>query len=63
MVVPEFIQAEVKPENLAGEAARLLSDASRRRAVVERLGRVRARLGPGGATRRAAEIALSLTSR
>lgn len=63
MVVPEFIQAEVRPERLAGEAARLLGDDSRRRAVGERLGRVRSRLGPGGATRRAAEIALSLTSK
>jgi lipid-A-disaccharide synthase len=63
MVVPEFIQAEVRPERLAGEAARLLNDDERRLAVVERLGRVRSKLGPGGATRRAAEVALSLTSK
>lgn len=63
MVVPEFIQAEVRPEKLAGEAARLLSDDARRRYTVERLGQVRSRLGPGGATKRAAEVALSLTSR
>ena len=60
MIVPEFIQAEVKPEMLAAEAARMLADEPRRRFIRERLAQVRSRLGPGGATKRAAEAALEL---
>lgn len=63
MIVPEFIQAEVKPEKLAAEAARMLGDEARRRLLTERLANVRSRLGPGGATKRAAEAALELISK
>jgi len=63
MIVPEFIQAEVKAERLAREAARLLADEGRRRAMADKLAQVKSRLGPGGATGRAAQAALELISK
>jgi lipid-A-disaccharide synthase len=59
-IVPEFIQAAVNPSVLADEAARILGDESRRRNIIERLRQVKSQLGPGGATREAARVALSL---
>jgi lipid-A-disaccharide synthase len=61
-IVPELIQAAAKPRLLAEEAMRILDDEPRRRAIVERLGQVKVQLGPGGATRKAAGIALSMVS-
>ena len=62
-VVPELLQGEVTPENLAREAAAILEDAGKRRRMVDGLERVRSCLGPGGATRKAAEIALAMVTR
>ncbi|MFZ1947216.1 MAG: lipid-A-disaccharide synthase [bacterium] len=59
-VVPELIQSEVNAQRLAEEAGRILADDRTRRDLLEGLAQVRARLGSGGATRRAAEIAASL---
>jgi lipid-A-disaccharide synthase len=59
-VVPEFIQSEVDPRRLAEEAHRILTDSSRRKGMIGQLSAVRKRLGEGGASRRAAEEALSL---
>jgi lipid-A-disaccharide synthase len=59
-LVPELIQSEVNAQSLAEEAGRILGDDRTRRGLLEGLGQVRARLGSGGATRRAAEIAASL---
>lgn len=62
-IVPEFIQAEVNPQALAAEAASILGDDARRSGIIERLGQVRSKLGSGGATRKAAEVALSLMAK
>jgi lipid-A-disaccharide synthase len=61
--VPELLQAEVNPASLAREAEAILEDDGRRRRMVDALARVRSRLGPGGATRKAAEIAVAMVTR
>ena len=59
-VVRELIQGGFQPRAVADEALALLADGPRRRDVLEGLAEVRARLGPGGASRRAAETVASL---
>lgn len=59
-VMPEFIQDEATPANLAREALSLLTNASRRAAVHAGLARVTDALGGPGASRRAAEAILRL---
>jgi lipid-A-disaccharide synthase len=59
-VMPEFIQDEATPANLAREAVSLLTDASRRAAIHAGLARVADALGGPGASRRAAEAILRL---
>jgi lipid-A-disaccharide synthase len=54
-VAPELIQDRFTPEAVAGEVTSLLTDGSRAGSIRERLARVRNRLGPPGASRRAAE--------
>jgi lipid-A-disaccharide synthase len=61
-VVPELLQADVNPASLASEAEAILEDEDRRRRMCEALARVRSGLGPGGAARKAAEIAVSLVT-
>jgi lipid-A-disaccharide synthase len=55
-VVKELIQKDFRPEAVAREVARLLEDGPWRARVLEGLGRVRAQLGPPGASARAAGI-------
>jgi lipid-A-disaccharide synthase len=55
-VVPELIQEGFKPETLEAEVRRLLNYAPAREQMKRDLKEVRARLGPGGAIERAAEI-------
>jgi lipid-A-disaccharide synthase len=52
--VPELLQGEANPGRIAAESLRLLQDAVARETMRRRLGEVRARLGEGGASRRAA---------
>jgi lipid-A-disaccharide synthase len=59
-LLPELIQGEATPENLAAEAHELLSDEARRNHIIQGLGEVRRRLGGPGANRRVAELALSM---
>jgi lipid-A-disaccharide synthase len=59
-VVPEFLQSDVDPRRLAREAGGLLADKERRERMIGQLMAVREKLGPGGASARAAEEALSL---
>jgi lipid-A-disaccharide synthase len=60
-VVPELIQGQANPERIAEEAARLLTNAGVRSAMRRDLAEVRARLGEGGASgRAAAEVAAML---
>lgn len=61
-LVPEFLQGAVDPVALAREAGSLLQDDTRREHIVEELKRIRAKLGGGGASERAARLALSLMS-
>jgi lipid-A-disaccharide synthase len=59
-VVPEFLQSDVDPGTLAQEAGILLTDCDRRDRMIRELTAVREKLGPGGASTRAALEALSL---
>ena len=62
-IVPEFIQPdETSAEGLAAVAGELLDDEPARLAMKGRLRAVRELLGPGGATERAAELALRTMS-
>ncbi len=54
-IMPELIQHEFTPEAVASEALGLLTDPGRARDARAALEEVRARLGGGGASRRAAE--------
>jgi len=55
-VVKELIQGDFRPETVAVETLALLEDEGRRGALLEGLAEVRARLGPPGASARAAEV-------
>jgi lipid-A-disaccharide synthase len=59
-VVPELIQDDATPERLAAEALSLLEDAGARKAMIERLNGIRKDLGKGGASQRAASIAIEM---
>lgn len=59
-VFPEFLQGEVNPRVLAKEALAIIDDHNRRKQIDSDLDLVRQRLGPPGASRRTAELALSL---
>lgn len=61
--VPELVQAEATPENLAAEASALLDRPDRREEVRRALADVRARLGRPGAAARVAAWALDLLGR
>jgi lipid-A-disaccharide synthase len=61
-VIPEYVQGAVNPKTLAAEAALMLTDQRRRAETIGHLDRVRETLGAGGATARAARIALDLIS-
>jgi lipid-A-disaccharide synthase len=55
-VVKELIQNNFQPEGVAGEVLALLEQPAHRRAVLSGLADVRARLGPPGASARAARL-------
>ncbi len=55
-IVPEFLQEAAQPERVADSLAQLFTGPARK-LQLERFRRVRDRLGPGGASRRAAAIA------
>jgi len=59
-IVPELIQNEVNPQRLCKEVLYLYTDKSRREQMKQQLAEVRAELGPPGAARRAAQLALTL---
>lgn len=58
--VPELIQGDFTPERVADEVAALLPDGPRRSAMLQDLADVRARLGSGGASLRAAREVYAL---
>jgi len=57
--VPEILQWEATPSNLAHEASQLLCDASKVQAMRRHLAQLRESLQPAGASRRAAELIAS----
>ena len=59
-VVPELIQGDVTPERLASEALSLLENQLIRNAMTAKLENVRKGLGRGGASKRAARIAVEM---
>ena len=59
-VMPEFIQDDATPENLARATLALLVDPDRRAAIRDQLAAVVRSLGGPGASRRAARAVLSL---
>ncbi len=59
-VAPEFVQDALVPERVASVLQPLLSDSAARRAMLEALADVRARLGAPGAAGRVATMALEL---
>jgi lipid-A-disaccharide synthase len=59
-VVPEFIQNDATPENIADEIERLLTNPDYARAMRERLGVIREKLGSGGGSDNVARMALEL---
>jgi lipid-A-disaccharide synthase len=59
-VIPELLQDEVIPENIARELSLILGDEKGRHDMLQGFDEVRAKLGKPGTAGRAAEIALSL---
>jgi len=59
-IVPEFVQAEARPERIAAEALEILKHKDRNRIMRQQLAEVKERLGPKGATQRAAQIAVRM---
>lgn len=62
-VVPEFIQDEFTPQAVASVVRRLLDSPANREEMKQGLAEVRARLGPGGAIARAADILAGMISK
>jgi len=62
-VVPEFIQDEFTPQAVAGVVRHLLDSPANREEMKQGLAEVRARLGPGGAIARAADILTGMISK
>jgi len=59
-IVPELIQNEVNPQRLCKEVMDLHKSKSRQERMKQELAEVRAELGPPGAARRTAQLALAL---
>ena len=62
-VVKELIQYDFRPEAVTAEVLTLLQDPGRRELVREGLAEIRARLGPPGASERAAKVVAQVLSR
>ena len=62
-IVPELIQNDCTPKSVASEVLRYLTDAAYAARAREALADVRARLGPGGASARAAKAVLASAHR
>lgn len=55
-VVPELVNHAVQPDRIANEALSLLTNLTRRHAMINELAQVRAALGPPGAIQRTADL-------
>jgi len=59
-LAPEFIQNQARPERIAGEIVKFLTDDGLHKALRQQLSGVRAKLGSPGAAQRAAHVILEL---
>jgi lipid-A-disaccharide synthase len=59
-IAPEFVQRHARPERIADEIVRFLTDAALHESVRRQLGEVRAKLGSPGASQKAARIILDV---
>lgn len=59
-IVPELIQSDVTPDRIVAETTAILENAQLRERMVQKLARVRERLGSPGASDRVAKIALEM---
>ncbi|MCX7635288.1 MAG: lipid-A-disaccharide synthase [Syntrophales bacterium] len=59
-VVPELIQGQASPENIATAALDIMTDPGRREAIIQELSQIRGRLGQPGAAQRAAALACGM---
>lgn len=62
-VVPEYVQADATPQAMANDVLSLLSDESRRTAMLSELNRVKRLMGDAGASIRVAQLIVQLTSK
>lgn len=60
-IVPEFVQFDAVPKNIAGEAISFLSSPEKADRVISGLRAVKQKLGEGGAGKKAARLILALT--
>lgn len=60
VVVPELIQGDFTPERVTEETLRVLEEGPARSTMIKDLKEVRAKLGAGGATRRAADAVIEV---
>ncbi len=61
-VVKELVQDQANPEEISAEIGRILSDATYKTEIVDKLGAVRKKLEHGGASANVARIALDLSA-
>ena len=61
-IVPELVQDDFKPERIVEESRILLDDQNIRTRIIEKLAKLRERLGSPGAAGRVAEMALAMMS-
>jgi lipid-A-disaccharide synthase len=59
-IVPELVQHQVTPSRVARQAWSLIGEGIERQVMLEKLSEIRARLGRTGASRRTAQLTLSL---
>jgi len=62
-IIPELLQDEVTPENIAGHLQAMLNDSAYRKNVQQGLAEVTEKLGAPGCSKRAAEIAIECMTR
>ena len=62
-VVPEYVQQDATPENMANEVLSLLTDEARRATMLNEFNRIKSLMGDAGASTRVAQLIVQLTSK